>query len=322
MEVKLLRRDQLLRSLLVLWLFAFSGPACRAGTNPSNADIRAMLVAAGQAHHIPPHILFAIAFAESGWRQFNADGSTHLNPDDGGIGIMQITGSTATPYNHDRLMNEIVYNINAGAEVLEGKWNAHATIGDSSSTTLSGREKLENWYYAVWAYNSWGYINNPNHKNAAKPYTAHDPTYQDIVYGYIAACPSGVAGMWVGCSLTRPSNADIGSYTNSYGVVGSGLPIPNTPSPYHVDANFDGVIDGDGGGGSDTDIYVDKGNSAQGQDGSAKNPYNTVKAALNRASATQPVTIHITLGTYSEKIGTGRHIHFVTNGNGTVRIGG
>jgi len=74
--------------------------------------------------------------------------------------------------------------------------------------------------------------------------------------------------------------------------------------------------------GNDTDIYVDKGNSAQGQDGSAGNPFNTVKAAVDKANATQPVTIHIVPGTYSEKIGTSKHIHFVTNGSGTVRIGG
>ena len=74
--------------------------------------------------------------------------------------------------------------------------------------------------------------------------------------------------------------------------------------------------------GSDTDIYVDKGNSAQGQDGSARNPFNTVKAAVDKANATQPVTIHIVPGTYSEKIGTSKHIHFVTNGSGMVRIGG
>ena len=80
--------------------------------------------------------------------------------------------------------------------------------------------------------------------------------------------------------------------------------------------------DGTTGGGSNTDIWVDKGNSAQGQDGSAGNPFNTVKAAVDKASATQAVTIHIVPGTYSEKIGTGKHIHFVTNGSGTVRIGG
>ncbi len=73
--------------------------------------------------------------------------------------------------------------------------------------------------------------------------------------------------------------------------------------------------------GNDTDIWVDGGYSGV-QTGTQTNPYITVKAAVDRANATQPVTVHIKPGTYSEKIGTGKHIHFVTNGNGAVRIGG
>ena len=73
--------------------------------------------------------------------------------------------------------------------------------------------------------------------------------------------------------------------------------------------------------GNDTDIWIDGGYSGV-QTGTQANPYNTVKAAIDRASATQPVTIHIVPGTYSEKINTSKHIHFVTNGSGTVHIGG
>ena len=73
--------------------------------------------------------------------------------------------------------------------------------------------------------------------------------------------------------------------------------------------------------GTDTDIWVDGGYGGA-QNGTQANPYSTVKAAVDRASATQAGTIHIKPGTYSEKIGTNRHIHFVTNGPGTVRIGG
>ncbi len=72
---------------------------------------------------------------------------------------------------------------------------------------------------------------------------------------------------------------------------------------------------------SDTDIWVDKGYSGA-QSGTQANPYNTVKAAVDKANATQPVTIHVVPGTYSEKVGTSKHIHFVTNGSGTVHIGG
>lgn len=73
--------------------------------------------------------------------------------------------------------------------------------------------------------------------------------------------------------------------------------------------------------GNDTDIWVDGGFGGT-QTGTQANPYSTVRAAVNRASATQAVVIHIKPGTYSEKIGTSKHIQFVTNGSGTVRIGG
>ncbi len=278
-----------------------------------------MLVAAGKAHHIPPMILFGIAYQESGWRQFDANGNPVTNPNDGGVGIMQITGATAGPFDPNLLRTSISYNIDAGATVLEGKWASTPVIGDGNG--MVGREKLENWYYAVWAYNSWGYINNPNYiGNGTHP--AHNPVYQDLVYGWIANCPSSLTGMWVNCTLSKPTNQQIGSVTNSYGVIGCGQSIANTPSPYHVDANFDGVIDGTTGGGSDTDIWVDGGNTASGQDGSAGNPYSKVKAAVDQANATQAVTIHIKPGVYPEKIATSKHIHFVTNGSGTVRIGG
>ena len=306
------------RVVLVLLIIACCFQ-CTAGTNPPPDQIRALLVAAGFRHHIPPQILFAVAFSESGWQQFNADGSTHLNLNDGGIGIMQITGATGAPFNHDSLMTSTEYNIEAGATVLEGKWGGTPIIGDGNGAV--GREKLENWYYAVWAYNSWGYINNPNNRNTPPPYTAKSTVYQDTVYSYLKQPPSSLAGLWQAVDIHAPSNAEIGSITTG-GVVGCGQRIANTPSPYHVDANFDGIIDGtEGGGGSDTDIWVDGGYSGA-QNGTQANPYSTVKAAVDRASATQAVTIHIKPGTYSEKISTSRHIHFVTSGSGTVHIGG
>ena len=72
---------------------------------------------------------------------------------------------------------------------------------------------------------------------------------------------------------------------------------------------------------SDTEIWVDGGYSGA-QSGTQANPYSTVGAAVLRANGSQPVLIHIKPGTYGEKIGTNKHIHFVTNGSGVVRIGG
>ena len=283
----------------------------------------------GQLYKIPPHILFAIAQTEaSGWKQYrdgNEDGQGHgrttYNQEPNGsigVGIMQITVFPSDPDYHD-LCTNIDHNIEVGVQMLAAKWAATPDIGDGHLGV--GREKLENWYYAIWAYNGWGYPNNPNNKNTPSPYTAKATVYQETVYGYIKVCPNNLAGMWVGCDVKAPTNAEIGS-VNVGMTVGAGQKIANTPSPYHVDANFDGVIDGTTGGGSDTEIWVDGGNTAAGQDGSAGNPYSTVRAAENRASSSQPVLIHIKPGVYGEKLSTSKHIHFVTNGSGTVRIGG
>ena len=72
---------------------------------------------------------------------------------------------------------------------------------------------------------------------------------------------------------------------------------------------------------STTDIYVSL-NGNDSSNGSASTPFRTVRHAVDIANATQPVTIHITSGAYGEKINTSKHIHFVTSGSGTVRIGG
>ena len=291
----------------------------------SVSEVKARLIYWGHYYKIPPMILFGIAQQESGWQQYiDEDGQGHghtkyhFEPSisEIGVGIMQITVSPNDSHYYDLCTSE-EYNIQIGASMLSDKWANTPDIGDGHLD--KGREKLENWYYAVWAYNSWGYINNPNNVgNSAYP--AQVPQYQDLVYRHIAGKdrPASLAGLWVDCIITPPSPADIGSITTG-GTHGCGQKIANTPAPVHTDVNFIGVIDGTSG--SDTDIWVDKGYGGT-QSGTQANPYNTVKAAVDRANATQPVTIHIVPGTYSEKINTSRHIHFVTNGSGTVHIGG
>ena len=97
-----------LRTLLLLLILLlksnssqaqYPNPPAYTGTNPSLSDNRAKIVAAGKRHRIPPHLLFGIAFRESGWAQYGSDGHTkfHWEPADAagrhqiGVGIMQIT---------------------------------------------------------------------------------------------------------------------------------------------------------------------------------------------------------------------------------------
>jgi hypothetical protein len=183
----------------LLALACLAGPAV-AATNPSTAEIRDKLDAAALARQIPPEILFAVAFQESSWRQYDAKGQPLMSAD-GGIGIMQVTSYGA--YDVQRLKTDIDYNIAAGADILLQKWGYAPTvipvIGDGS------RFCYENWFYAVWAYNGW---------------TANNP-YPYKVWGLVA---TGPAGLWTGVPVTPvPASALV----NGFGVT-----VP-TPQPAH-----------------------------------------------------------------------------------------
>jgi len=204
----------------------YSAPPNYFGDNPSSAYIKGLLIAAGQRYHIPPQILFGIAYAESHWQQYGfltdvpRRTTYHLEPDGRvGVGIMQITVSPTDP-DYARLCTDIPYNIDRGAQILISKWNSTPVIGDGLYE--NGREKLENWYYAIWAYNGFT-CPNPNN-------------YAPVVLQHIA----NGEGLWDPVAITSPPNA------------GTCPPptIPTTPSPTHIDANFDGVIDGDNPGGN------------------------------------------------------------------------
>ncbi len=139
-------------ALLAVALLAAAAPApASAGTNPSAAEIRGLLYDAAVRWDIPPKILYAIAYQESAWQQFKADGDP-LVSGDGGIGIMQVTTIPAG-VDQDRLKTDIAYNIDVGSSILDAKWgyapSVFPVIGDGS------RRCYEDWFFAVWAYNGW-----------------------------------------------------------------------------------------------------------------------------------------------------------------------
>lgn len=128
-------------------------------------------------YNIPPVLLKAIVWMESGWSQYKRDASGQPLTDqpligyDGiGIGIMQISSYNSTDtVTIERLKNDIDYNIEVGCQMLNQKWRANPKIGNGD------RNVLENWYFAVWGYNSWGARNNPNSLNGKS-------AYQDSVF--------------------------------------------------------------------------------------------------------------------------------------------
>lgn len=131
-------------------------------------------------YNIPPVVLKAIAWMESGWYQNlknNIDksplpGQPLIGYDGIGIGIMQISSyNSEDTAEMDKLKNDIDYNIEIGCQMLNQKWRAYPKIGNGDRNTL------ENWYFAVWGYNAWLGRNNPN-----DPLSQAKNAYQDVVF--------------------------------------------------------------------------------------------------------------------------------------------
>ena len=210
--------------LLVAVLVSMAPVAIAAGsTNPPDTYIRARLKDAALRYNVPSAILMAIAYQESGWRQFDAGGNTVIgsNATSQDIGIMQI--NTWARSDIDRLMTDIDYNIETGARILDGKWKLAPGIGDRD------RNVLENWYYAIWAYNGLSSTNNPN--------TVGGRHYQDHILALMARQVLGSDGqpLWPPVAVTLPDPAII---------TDSPAWIP-TPQPIHYGDLYGGFNQGD-----------------------------------------------------------------------------
>lgn len=141
-----------------------------AASNPSRSEIYKTMVTIGHEYNIPPEILYAVGYTESKLRQYNSSGRTLISPD-GGIGIMQVTpGHVSVNYDLYQLKYNWKYNIRIGAQVLKTKWNLKNKITTNNGRTgnwipIIGQGNpliLENWYFALWAYNGFVGENNPN----------------------------------------------------------------------------------------------------------------------------------------------------------------
>ncbi|TKD70676.1 cell wall-binding repeat-containing protein [Pseudalkalibacillus hwajinpoensis] len=151
-------------------------------------DINRMLTESALEYNIPPEIAKAVAFQENGWKQWSDDSQADpiINKTDGGIGLMQVTtgvceeGETKNCYDPERLGDDIQYNINAGLEILNEKWN-YGDRGIIPTINTNDRDILEHWYFAVMAYNGTVPVNSPYFRDA-KDGTRNLNTYQDEVF--------------------------------------------------------------------------------------------------------------------------------------------
>ena len=217
--------------------------------------------------YIPPVILKAIAWIESGWAQASYDPLVQygevgpaLISHDCGYGIMQVTSGmqnvTGIP-NLDQAMigGHYAFNIARGARILADKWN----MAPEYRPVVGNRDShiIENWYYALWGYNGFAFKNhplNPAYDPSRPPYDcASDRAgypYQELVLGCVAHPPTrnGIP-LWDAIEvhlpdLNDPQFAGPLSTANwdacSFELQCAPLDIP-TPNANHTDLTVPGV---------------------------------------------------------------------------------
>lgn len=161
-------------TLIFIFVFTINTLAYAQNYNPPREEVEAMIEEVAEKRAIPSVILKAIARVESVYEHFNSDGSPKITGSS--IGLMQINNRNGG-YDTARLKYDIMYNIEAGADVLLNKWSMSSYQSVSSVGNMDPNV-LENWYFALWAYNGWAQSNNPNMLSSyAKNYT-----YQDLIY--------------------------------------------------------------------------------------------------------------------------------------------
>ena len=179
---------------------------------------------------------------ESGWRQFDTAGRPLVAPDFG-YGIMQITSGMAGAFGNVRgsipaasqasVASDYAYNIAYGAQMLVDKWNSTPRIGNGDPAVI------ENWYFALWAYNGWGWVNNPNNPRFARVGTpAQNPAtypYQERVLYLVQHPPRDTAGnpLWKPIGVTLPPVSAIGNSPHSFTPPAShSQPVPALSAVY------------------------------------------------------------------------------------------
>ncbi|WP_223701252.1 cell wall-binding repeat-containing protein [Sutcliffiella deserti] len=150
---------------------------------PSVSEIDRMLTEEALAQDVPPEIVKAIAFIEAdGW--VHCENGETLISGDGGIGIMQVTDVDG--WDIEKLHTDISYNIKAGVTILNSKYgyNVIPKLNDQN------KDILENWYFAVMAYNGIVHINSPSLKDENGKRNME--SYQDRVFTQLQDSNPGI----------------------------------------------------------------------------------------------------------------------------------
>lgn len=222
-----------------------------------NTDFPPPAISGNSGVSVPPQVLYGILAQESNWNQAswhalagyggnpliaNYYGSTNpMSPSDinydnadcgYGLGqltdIMKVGAPGVTQAQQVAVAVDYTENVAAATQALITKWNQLASLGDVMNNN-DGR-MIENWYGAIWAYNSGvhlgdpgyglGWRNNPANPiyNPSRPHflrttynDANHPQdwpYQELVFGWIESAqidPNTGGYRYVGVSQPGPS---------------------------------------------------------------------------------------------------------------------
>ncbi|HJP41307.1 MAG TPA: SH3 domain-containing protein [Dehalococcoidia bacterium] len=131
-------------------------------------------VPADPAHRIPPTIYKSIVWIESNWANaggavpYGGVGPTLRSAHDCGYGLGQITtgmhDNAGKPSAKQSLIGtHPLFNLAEGVRILADKWNAAP-----ETRPIAGEGNpayLEDWYYAIWSYNGFAFLNHPLNPN-------------------------------------------------------------------------------------------------------------------------------------------------------------
>jgi len=121
------------------------------------------------AFRIPPTVYYSIAWIEASWA--NASSSVPwggvgpvIRSFDCGYGLGQITSgmanTTGTASAKQALIGtHFIFNMAEGMRILADKWNQAPELRPIAGT--GDPLALEDWYYAIWSYNGFAFVNHP-----------------------------------------------------------------------------------------------------------------------------------------------------------------
>lgn len=174
-----MKKRTLIVVIVSMLIMLISNSFIYANINPSREELEEKIEEVAVKRGVPAVLLKSIARVESVFQHYDDNGNV-FRGSSGSIGLMQIYNAYNN-FDTNKLMYDIDYNIEAGVEMLLSKWDMSAEQRVSNVGNMDPNV-LENWYFALWAYNGWVESNNPNMLPYHYRTWIKDESYQELIF--------------------------------------------------------------------------------------------------------------------------------------------